>query len=78
MLTSPRIVGAVAIVITLVLVVGWIWNKAGDDALNQVERQNNAAGNASDDHRSRFDACPDGMWDFGARKCARSAPRGRD
>lgn len=78
MFSSPRIIGALAVLLTLVLVVAWIWDKAGDDALNKIERQNNEAGNASDDDRSRFDLCPDGLWDFGARKCRRSPAGGRD
>ncbi|CAD7023097.1 hypothetical protein REJC140_00092 [Pseudorhizobium endolithicum] len=78
MLKSPRIIGALAILIILALVVGWIWDKASDDALNQIERQNNEAGDASDDDRSRFDLCPDGMWDFGARKCRGPSTGGRD
>lgn len=78
MLSSPRILGALAIIITLALVVGWIWNTAGDEVLNKIERQNNEAGNASDNDRSRFDLCPDGLWDFGARKCTGAAAGGRD
>ncbi|MFN7023705.1 MAG: hypothetical protein ACK4QP_04155 [Pseudorhizobium sp.] len=78
MLSSPRIVGALAILIISALLVGWLWDKAGDDALNKIERQNNEAGNASDNDRTRFDLCPDGMWDFGARKCAGPQARGRN
>ncbi|MCJ8520488.1 hypothetical protein ABID21_003645 [Pseudorhizobium tarimense] len=74
MFSSAHIIGALAILITL----SWIWDKASDDALNKIERQNNEAGDASDNDRFRFDLCPDGMWDFGARKCTRSASGGRD
>jgi hypothetical protein len=78
MFSSLRILGFAAILITLALVAGWIWNKAGDDALNNIERQNNEAGNASDNDRSRFDLCPDGLWDFGSRKCTGTSAGGRD
>lgn len=78
MLSSPRIVGALAILIISALFVGWLWDKAGDDALNKIERQNNEAGNVADNDRSRFDLCPDGLWDFGARKCTGAAAGGRD
>lgn len=71
MFGSPRILSFAAILITLALFVGWIWNKAGDDVLSTIERQNNEAGDASDNDRSRFDLCPGGMWDFGSRECTR-------
>lgn len=71
MFSSPRIIGAAAILIISALFVGLLWDRAGDEALNKIERQNNEAGNASDNDQSRFDLCPDGMWDFGARKCRR-------
>ncbi|HEV7434614.1 MAG TPA: hypothetical protein VGO22_07060, partial [Pseudorhizobium sp.] len=60
MFSSPRIIGALAILVILTLVVGWIWDKAGDDALNKIERQNNEAGDQSDRARDRYDLCVDG------------------
>lgn len=48
-----------------------IRSEARKEALQGVERQNNAAGNASDDDRNSFDTCPDGLWDYGARRCQR-------
>lgn len=71
MFSTPRIIGALGILLTLVAIGGWFWKQAGDEARNKIERQNNEAGNASDDDRSRFDLCPVGMWDFGSSKCRR-------
>ncbi len=71
MFFSTRIFGALGILIILVAIGGWFWKQAGDEARNAIERQNNEAGNASENDRSRFDLCPDGMWDFGAGKCGR-------
>jgi hypothetical protein len=70
--TTPRIVGAVAILLILSFAVSWFWKTAGDSALQGIERQNNEAGDHSDRARSDFDACPDGMWDFRTSKCRRA------
>jgi len=78
MLSTPRILGALGILIILVLIAGWFWKQAGDDVRQSIERQNNEAGDASDNDRSRFDLCPDGLWDFSARKCRGATPGGRD
>lgn len=78
MLSTPRILAALGIILILVFIGGWFWNLAGDDIRQSIEGQNNEAGNASDDGRSDFDACPDGMWEFGARKCRRPAAGGRN
>lgn len=56
----------------------WFWKQAGNDARISIERQDNAAGDNADDARARFDACPHGLWDYGAGKCRRSSPRGRN
>lgn len=44
----------------------------------KTERQNNAAGDGADSARYRFDDCAGGVWDFGAGRCIRPAPGGRD
>ena len=56
----------------------WFWKQAGNDARISTERQDNAAGDNADDARSRFDACADGLWDYGAGKCRGSQARGRN
>jgi hypothetical protein len=56
----------------------WFWKQAGNDARISIERQDNAAGNNADDARARFDACPVGLWDYGAGKCRGAPPRGRN
>jgi hypothetical protein len=60
-----------AILIIILLGLVWIYNQGAGSVATAIERQNNAAGNASDNSRSDYDACPVGMWDFGARKCSR-------
>ena len=79
MLTTPRILGALGILLVLVLIAGWFWKQAGDDVRQSVERQNNEAGDQSDRARSDYDACIDaaGLYDFGAHKCRGPAPGGR-
>ncbi|CUX26673.1 MULTISPECIES: hypothetical protein [Agrobacterium tumefaciens complex] len=47
-------------------------------AVIKTERQNNAAGDRADSARHRFDDCAGGVWDFGAGRCIRPAPGGRD
>lgn len=54
------------------------WKQAGNDARISIERQDNAAGGNADDARARFDACADGLWDYGAGKCRGTSARGRD
>ncbi|MBT9373128.1 hypothetical protein [Rhizobium sp. CSW-27] len=56
----------------------WFWKQAGNDVRISIERQDNAAGDNADDARTRFDTCADGLWDYGAGKCRRTSPRGRD
>jgi putative chitinase len=76
MFSTPRIIAAVAALAILAAVVAWIYRQGGDDVRQSIERQNNEAGRTADDVRTRFDDCPDGMWDFGAGKCRRTPPRG--
>ncbi|WP_460231426.1 hypothetical protein [Agrobacterium radiobacter] len=47
-------------------------------AVIKTERQNNAAGDRADSARNRFDDCAGGVWDFGAGRCIRTAPGGRN
>jgi hypothetical protein len=76
MLSTPRIIAAAAALAIVAGVLVWIYRQGGDDVRTSIERQNNEAGRTADDVRSRYDLCPPGMWDFGAGKCRRSAPRG--
>ncbi|MCG5483644.1 MAG: hypothetical protein KK482_07970 [Sinorhizobium meliloti] len=76
MLSTPRLMAAAAALAIVVAVVAWIYRQGGDDVRTSIERQNNEAGRTADDVRSRYDLCPDGMWDFGAGDCRRSPPRG--
>ncbi|RVG94294.1 hypothetical protein CN221_16105 [Sinorhizobium meliloti] len=76
MLSNPRIIAAVAVLSIVAVVLAWIYRQGGDDVRQSIERQNNEAGRTADDFRTRFDLCPNGMWDFGAGKCRRSPPRG--
>ncbi|GCA52352.1 hypothetical protein KGO5_04817 [Sinorhizobium sp. KGO-5] len=76
MLSTPRIIAALVALAVLTAIVAWIYQQGGDDVRQSIERQNNEAGRTADDVRTRFDYCPDGMWDFGASKCRRSPPRG--
>ena len=78
MTSTPRILGAFGILLILVLIGGWFWKQAGDEARLSIERQNNEAGDASDRARSDFDVCPHGLWDFGAEKCVGAAAGGGD
>jgi hypothetical protein len=69
MLTSPRILGALAILIISALFVGWLWEKVGD-AFNNIERQNNEAAQRADEGALDYDACCDAgrVWSFGTGK----------
>ncbi len=78
MLSTPRTIAAVAVLAIVASFLLWIYWRGGDDARTSIERQNNEAGRAADDVRSRFDLCSPGMWDFGAGKCRRSAAGSRN
>lgn len=69
MFSTPRLIIFAAALLLFDLAVGWLWKTAGDSTLQSIERQDNAAGNNSDNARSRFDGCPVGMWDFATGKC---------
>jgi type II secretory pathway pseudopilin PulG len=68
------------IIIALGLAALWVYQRGAEDVRNATERQNNAAGNQSDDARSRYDLCVDGggVWDYGSGKCARTPAGGRN
>ncbi|RVJ31364.1 hypothetical protein CN179_13580 [Sinorhizobium medicae] len=69
MFSTPCLIAA----IVALAIVAWIYRQGGGDVRTSIERQNNEAGRAADDVRSRFDLCPPGM--FGTGKCRRSTPR---
>ncbi len=77
MLSTPRIIAAVAALAIVASSILWIYWRGGDEVRTSIERQNNEAGRTADDDRSRFDLCSSGMWDFGAGKCRRPAAGGR-
>lgn len=71
---SKVIIGAVAAG-ALIWLYAEIRSQGADSVRNAIERQNNAAGSTADDARGSYDLCPDGMWDFAAGRCVRTAPR---
>lgn len=75
MFTAPKIALCVMICLAVLALVYLVRKDGAASVRNAVERQNNDAGRAADDDRSRYDLCPDGMWDFGAGKCRRSPAR---
>lgn len=79
MAATPKIVAAVVALLLIASAFAWVYRQGGGNARSSIERQNNEAGNQSDDARSRFGACLDGgrVWDFGAGKCSGPAPGGR-
>ncbi len=80
MFTTPRVIAALVILLAIVSALVWIYRQGGNDVRTAIERQNNEAGDQSDRARSDYDACVDGggVYDFGARKCRRPAPGGRN
>lgn len=77
MLSTPRIIAAVAALAIFANFLLWIHWRGGEDVRTSIERQNNEAARTADDVRTRFDLCPPGMWDFRAGKCRRPAAGGR-
>ena len=77
MLSTPRIIGLLAIIAVLGAAVVWIYREGGEDVRNSIERQNNEAGDISDRARTEFDMCLDsgGVWSNSTRKCARPPAR---
>ncbi|MBB4103004.1 hypothetical protein [Allorhizobium borbori] len=66
---------AVALIAAVIFLVDW---RATKRALDDVRARDNAAAENADDARGRFDACPVGMWDFGAGQCRSAAADRRD
>lgn len=80
MFTTPRLIAA-AVILTLVIAsVSWLWQRAEDDVLNQIERQNNEAAQRADESALDYDACRDAerVWDFRSGRCLRTAPGARN
>ena len=81
---APKItfggVAALAAVIMVAAIIFLVEQRAADRALEDVERQNNAAGSQSDSARRAFDLCFDGggVWNYAAGECDRPANGGRD
>lgn len=51
------------------IAVGWIYHEGGKNKGGEIERQDNRAGTRSEKDRANFDLCPDGQWDYRAKKC---------
>jgi hypothetical protein len=74
----------IALAILLLVTAGavWLYRQGGESVLHSIERQNDAAGDASDQARSDYDRCvhPDsgGVYDFATGKCRRPSTRGRN
>lgn len=77
---TARLIAAAVIFVVLAIGAFWLVRSIQNSVLIKLERQNNAAGDASDQARSDYDRCRDdgGVYDFGALKCKRPAPRGRN
>lgn len=62
------------------LAAAWLYGKGGESVEIKIERQNNDAGDKSDQARTDYDSCRDGggVFDFATSKCRRPAPRGRN
>ncbi len=80
MFTTPRLIAAAAIFALVLASDAWIWQRAGDDVLNQIERQNNEAAQRADESALDYDACRDAnrLWDFRSGRCLRASSRDRD
>jgi hypothetical protein len=80
MSSTLRIIIAFAIVTPIIGAATWLYNAGGAGTLNSIKRQNNEAGNASDNAGGAYDVCIDGgwVWDFGSGKCTRATARRGD
>lgn len=65
-----KIYVALGVVVALLGAVAFIQRVATNDALQGVERESRQRGDTARDARDRFDACPDGMWNYATNKCA--------
>lgn len=74
MLPTSIIKTALIVIPLIAFIAGgiWVYRKGQSDALVNIERQNNAAGNASDNARNAYTRCADRGWmfDFATSKCA--------
>ncbi|WP_457586123.1 hypothetical protein [Ensifer canadensis] len=69
MIAWPKILGGVLVLAAITWTVLELRADGARSVSNAIERQNNAAAHSAGDARSDYDACPDGLWDFGAGKC---------
>lgn len=74
-MSSIRIVGLLAIAAVLMFIGVSIYNYGGDNAIRDVEKQNQKAGNAANTAVLDYDDCERAgrVWDYRARKCGRTA-----
>lgn len=77
---SIRILGVFLLAAAILAVALWIYRAGGEGVSNSIERQNNEAARRADESALDYDACRDAgrVWDFGAGKCGRSTPGGRN
>lgn len=61
--------GVVAILLILAGAFTWAYRQGESGALSDVREQDNKAAKRSDDDRAKFDLCPAGQWDYGAKRC---------
>lgn len=73
-------VAALAAVALIAAVIFLVDRRATDRALENTERQNNAAGNESERARSAYDVCVDGggVWNYRAGQCGGPPARSRN
>jgi len=73
-MSSIRIVGLLAIAAVLMFIGVSIYNYGGDNALRDVERQNQKAGSAANKAVLDYDDCERAgrVWDYRARNCGKS------
>lgn len=73
-------IAAVLICIAAVAATGvWVYQSGRDNALDDVEDQNDEAGNAAIEGADSWRVCIDagGVWDFGSGECLRAGNGGR-
>lgn len=77
MLSTPRLVALLLILLLVASGLMWLYSRGGDSALLNVERQTNESGDQADRARSDYSWCirSGGVYDFGTGKCGGAAAR---
>lgn len=64
-----KLVAIIVVILALAAGVIYVQRTTRNDTIRDIKESQDKAIRDGVDSRANFDACPDGMWDYGANRC---------